>query len=97
MSGVPSAFILLPVAVEVDDTVADLVAMFFEPTGAVEPITPVFDVVVCVVVAGVCDVLVVIFVELTVIVPAAGAAVWAWAALPIMLSERRKPRRRFMG
>ena len=66
MSGVPSAFILLLVAI--------LVATFFELAWAVEPIMPVFDVMVCVVVAGACDILVaVIFDELT--MPVAGTAV----------------------
>ncbi|AMJ66899.1 hypothetical protein AXW84_16755 [Hymenobacter sp. PAMC 26628] len=58
-------------AVEEDDTVA----VFFVPVDVV-PIIPAFDVLVCVVVAGVCDILVVvIFDEL--IVPVAGAVAWA--------------------
>ena len=101
MSRVPSAFMCA--VVEVDDMVA---ICFFECIGAAEPIIPVCDVVVCVVLAGVCDIfVVVIFDELLVFIApvlvagagVAAGAVWAWAAdPPSRPRESKKPRRRFI-
>jgi hypothetical protein len=104
MSGVPSAFILVLVEVLVMPEgvvmVLDLliVAWFFDivedllrPAGLVEVVVRV------VVVAGTCEVLVVvIFDELLLIVLAAGA-VWAWAARPpVTNNAARNPKKRFM-
>ncbi|GAA4508936.1 hypothetical protein GCM10023172_41860 [Hymenobacter ginsengisoli] len=104
MSGVPSAFmcVLVEVLVMPEGVVIELdllmVAPLFDivedllmPAGLVE-------VEVCVVVvAGTCDILVVvIFDELLLIVPVAGA-VWAWAARPPVTSKAaRNPKKRFM-
>ncbi len=105
MSGVPSAFILVLVEVLVMPEgvvmVLDLlmVAWFFDmvedllmPAGLVEVLVRVV-----VVVAGVCDVLVVvIFDELVLIVLVVGV-VWAWAErLPATSSAAKKLKRRFM-
>lgn len=105
MSGVPSAFILVLVEVLVMPEgvvmVLDLVmvAWFFDivedllmPAGLVEAVVRVV-----VVVAGACDVLVVvIFDELLLIVLAAGV-VWAWAERPPATNSAvNKPKKRFM-
>ena len=111
MSGVPSAFIFVLVEVDEAEVlvvpagvviVLDFVIVpallvivldLLIPAGLVI----VLDLVV-VRVAGVWAVVVilVVFDELLLIVPVAGVAVWAWAAPPSRLSERRKPIMRFM-
>ena len=105
MSGVPSAFILVLVEVLVmpegvvmvlDLLIVawffDIVAVLLMPAGLVDDVERVV-----VVVAGVCDVrVVVIFDELALIEPVAGV-VWAWVErLPTTSRAERKPKRRFI-
>jgi hypothetical protein len=104
MSGVPSAFILVLAEVFVTPEgvvmVLDLltVAWFFAVVeDLLKPIGLVVVVVRVVVVAGACDTLVVVmFDELLLTVPVAGA-VWAWAERPPTTSKVAKnPKKRFM-